>query len=130
MRTEAGNRIFALLKGHRGEEQAITAPEIGLKLGIYERDVRAIIANEFREWIEDGGLLLSKPGKGFFFATEAEEISRRQACLISLKLQAGCKLADFHGAMKLAGFGGLVSDKIPETFTNASQPDQTERKRA
>ena len=44
--------------------------------------------------------------------------------LIALKLEAAAKLADFHDGMRRAGLGGLVTDRIPETFTNASQPDQ------
>jgi hypothetical protein len=131
MRTVNGNRIESLLNGHWGEENAISAPDIGLALGLPEREVRKIIATEFREWIAGRGLAIGLSGVGFFFMTDAEQAMRKQLSLLSLELEAKCKRRDFQNGMRLAGLGGLVTDKIPETFANASQPNQMEdRKRA
>jgi hypothetical protein len=126
VRSAIGDRIEAVLKQHRGEANAITAEEIGERVQLNSRDVRAVIANEFREWCGAGALLCCLPRRGFFFATETEEILRRQRVLLSLALEAKAKVANFHRAMRMAGFGGLVTDRIPETFTNASQPNQAE----
>lgn len=121
----AGDRIHALLRQHCGVEHAITAPQIAAAVGMDEREVRRHIAEEFRAWIKAGsGLLLCRPNKGFFFATETEEISHRQAILLSLQLQAQCKVADFHAAMREAGFGGLVTHTIPKTFADESHPEK------
>ncbi len=125
MKTHEGDRIHALLKSRFGVENAITAPDIAQTLGIDEREVRRTIANEFREWIGTG-LLLCLPKHGFFFATEVEQVVRRQTLLLSLKLEAAAKLAQFHGAMRSAGFGGLVSEKMPTTFAASSHPEGKE----
>jgi hypothetical protein len=119
VRSPLGDRIEALLQAHRGAENAIAAPDIALAVGLPAdgREVRRIIAGEFQQWIGPGVMLCSAPGKGFFFATEAEQIARKQFCLIALKLEAGGKLADYQHAMRLAGFGGLVTDTLPEPST-------------
>ncbi len=120
--------ILAELLSHRGLENAITAPQIAVAVGINERDVRAAIASEIARWERSEwsrhGLLLSRPGHGFFFATDAEEVNHCQYGFILAKLNAGQKLSQIQAAMRVAGFGGLVTNKIPETFTNASHPER------
>lgn len=104
----AGDRIHALLREHRGAAHAITAPMIAHAVWMDVREVRKRIAEEFPNWIKDGGLLLSRPGIGFFFATDVEEIVHRDRLLISLWLQSGRKVIEFHEAAREAGFGGVV----------------------
>ena len=121
MRTPLGDSILAALRNHRGLEAAVTAPQLAIEVGMNERDVRKIIARECREWSAEG-LILARPGHGFFFATEAEEVSHRQAMLMSLEHEAACKRADFQQLMRDCGFGGLVHER-PKTFTHESHPE-------
>jgi len=121
MRTPVGDMILAVLKTHRGLEAAVTAPQLSIEVGMNERDVRKIIARESREWTGEG-LILARPGHGFFFATEAEEVAHRQAMLLSLKYEASAKVADFQQLMRETGFAGLVHER-PPTFTHESHPE-------
>jgi hypothetical protein len=122
MRTPMGDTILAALRNHRGLENAVTAPQLAVEVGINERDVRRLIANECRHWTDEG-LILARPGHGFFFATEAEEILHRQAMLLRLKHEAATKVADFQQLMRATGFGGHVRER-PTTFTHESHPEK------
>lgn len=121
MRTVLGDTILAVLRKHRGLEAAVTAPQLAVEVGMNERDVRKIIARECREWVGEG-LILARPGHGFFFATEAEEVAHRQAMLLALKYEAAVKVADFQQLMRDCGFGGLVHER-PPSFTHESHPE-------
>lgn len=122
-----GDAICKLLTGCRGIDAAMTAQAIAQAVGSDERTVRGIIAAESSKWPQSCGLLLAQPAHGFFFASQAEEVQHRQASLIRLKLEAATKVSLFQAEMRRHGFGGLVSNSIPETFTNASQPAKEDR---
>lgn len=122
MRTELGDEILAVLRTHRGLESAVTAPQLAVEVGRNERDVRKCIARECGYWTGEG-LLLARPGHGFFFATEAEEVAHRQGMLMSLEHEAAVKRADFQQLMRVTGFAGLILERA-RTFTHESHPER------
>ena len=78
MRTNPGDKIFAILKTHIGRENAISAPELAKAIGwrsSLEREVRRIIRTESPLWAERDGLVCAVPGGGYFLGTSFEELS-------------------------------------------------------
>jgi hypothetical protein len=104
------DRVWWVLKSCRGEALALTAPAIAERLGMPERRVRRIIAGpHFREKVrQSGAVLLSKPGKGFCFATDAELIQRAELTKRRLKLAAAASHREFCEDVRAAGLGGVL----------------------
>lgn len=102
--------IWDALRGCRGEDMAITGPQIAAALDIPERRVRRLIAAHFQEWAQKYKIvLLSKPGKGFFLATDAEQIQRDHVKDVRLMLAQKDRLHRKEQMARAAGFGGVLT---------------------
>lgn len=113
---ELAESIFAILRNCVGRDQAKKGTEISDELMIVHREVRRIIARESSGWSKRLGTpLLATPGGGFYFPTEAEEITRRHRFLISAELAAKTKRRDFEVLIHTLGFGGLVTESVEAT---------------
>ena len=102
-------RILKELAPRRGRDQAITAPQLSVSLGVSEREVRRVISTHHDDcgWIVNG-VLVCEPGRGFYFANEVEEAQREWLRKRRLRDEAQNRLAKLERLMKACGFGGLT----------------------
>ena len=115
MRTEEGDKIFAIIRQHDGAENAITAPQICSELRwkrSRERTVRQIIADEAVLW--EGWPVCGIPGKGFFVARSIEELMSYRNWLADLVARSTDKLNAFRAALQKMGI------KLPEHHRRAA----------
>lgn len=102
--------IAQLLTSCQGEESAMTAPRIAEELDRPEREIRRTISESYAEISRAvGGLIISKPGAGFFITTDADQIAARWR-LIQLGKQAWNRQeTDFRDALKGFGLEGVIT---------------------
>lgn len=104
MRTKTGDKIAAILRGHVGREEALSAPDICRALGWplkREREVRRVIADEAPLW--EGVLVCAKPGDGYFVAANIDEAQAYQNWLVALTNKAALKSSAFRASARAMG---------------------------
>ena len=104
MKTGEGDRIYEIIRGRRGRDQAISSYQICLALGwppARERAVRQIISDESMLW--PGLLVCSVAGAGFFCATTCEEAFACETWLRESRDRAQGKLDAFTAQCRKLG---------------------------
>jgi len=115
MRTDEGNKVYAIVRCHIGRENAISAPDICRQLRwpmSRERFVRQIIADESHLW--DGVLICAVGGEGYFCAQTFDEAHAYRNWLRDLMLKSKEKLARFENACSLMGIHFFEARKRKE----------------
>lgn len=100
MRTDLGDKVYAVLRQHTGEAEAISSRQICRELRwplSRERLVRRLIKDESPLWSKEGQQLpvCSVPGRGFFVAASIDEAVARYNWLHDLAVEAGRTRDDF-----------------------------------
>lgn len=116
--TVLAERIAAQLRAHQASE--LSAPALALAVNSNERSVRRCIADEAGDIQRAaGGLICSKPGKGFWICTDADQIIARHHLLTGLHAKAQDKLAAFEDAVRAFGLAGVLRLSKPSTSTTS-----------
>jgi hypothetical protein len=103
--------ILAVLMGHRGQDNGISADALAEETGIPEREVRRIIAVNSTKWCDEHDVMpLSSPRWGFYLATDAEqavmidqELARKTAAHVN-------RLERHRYMMRKLGLGALIEE--------------------
>lgn len=104
MKTDEGNKIYAVVRCHIGRENAISAPDICRAIGwpmSRERFVRQIIADENHLW--QGILVCAVGGAGYFVAETFDEARKYRNWLRDLNEASRLKLTRFESSCKVMG---------------------------
>lgn len=107
--TPVAARIAEELRSSREPSTALSAPALATIIGRPERLIRETIATETKEINRvAGGLICSKPGKGYWVCTDADEIIARHHLLTTLRDSATDKLVAFEEAVREFGLAGIL----------------------
>ena len=112
MRTPLGDKVYAILRGRVGRDNAIHAHEIASALNLrprMEREIRRRIADERSLWAAKKGdaaiFVLSLSGGGFFACADYDEYVLCRGWIAGLSESAQLKLTDLDGTAAIYGFG-------------------------
>lgn len=67
------DRLLLILRSRVGQANAISARDLGMSVGIDARRTRRIISAHWDRWAEQGTIICSKSGGGFWVAADYEE---------------------------------------------------------
>ena len=96
-------RIAGALVGRYGPERAVSSHWLAKELGVNEREIRRVIAEEYKAFARTGMMIVSKCGNGFYLATEAEQLAEMRLTLKRIELAAKARVQDFDAVMREAG---------------------------